>query len=83
MEAFAKEVDLVSFEFENVPFKTLEILEQHVVVKPSSKVIKICQNRLREKDFINSLGIKTAPYIGVSFKDELHQAVEKIGVPCI
>ena len=50
---FASEVELVSFEFENIPYKTLEILEEHTRVLPSSAVIKICQNRLREKDFIN------------------------------
>ncbi len=83
LEKFAKEVDLVSFEFENVPYKTLEILEKYTVVAPSSKIIKICQHRMREKDFINSRGIKTAPYIAVSSSEELQAAVNKVGLPCI
>lgn len=80
---FAKEVELVSFEFENIPYKTLEILEQHTKVFPSSNVIKICQNRLREKDFINSLGIKTAPYMAVRSEADLQNALDKIGVPSV
>lgn len=80
---FASEVDLVSFEFENIPYQTLEILEKHTKVYPSSAVIKTCQNRLREKDFINSLGIKTAPYVKVTNKTELEEAVAKIGMPSV
>ncbi len=83
LESFAKAVDLVSFEFENVPYKTLEILEKYTKVAPSSKVIKICQNRVREKDFINSRGIKTTPYIAVSSIEELKSAVAKMGTPCV
>ena len=83
LENFAKSVDLVSFEFENVPYKTLEILEKYTEVAPSSKIIKICQNRIREKDFINSRGINTAPYIAVSNAKDLEIAVAKLGVPAI
>lgn len=80
---FAKQVEIVSFEFENIPYRTLEILEKHTKVFPSSKVIKICQNRLREKDFVNSLEIETAPYKRVTNRDELEAAVREIGTPCI
>jgi 5-(carboxyamino)imidazole ribonucleotide synthase len=80
---FAKEVELVSFEFENIPYQTLEILEKHTKVYPSSNVIKICQNRLREKDFINSLGIKTAPYVAVHSEADLKNALDKIGAPSV
>ncbi len=80
---FAKSVSLVSFEFENIPYRTLEILEKHVTVHPSSGVIKICQNRLREKDFVNSLGIATAPYAAVRNEKELEEALERIGTPSI
>lgn len=76
---FASEVELVSFEFENIPYKTLQILEEHTKVLPSSDVIRICQNRLREKDFINSLGIKTAPYVKVESEADL----KKLGFPAI
>ena len=83
LQKFAEAVDVVSFEFENVPYESLEFLEQHVSVFPSSQVIKIGQNRIREKDFINELGIGTAPYERVSNRDELEAAVRKIGIPCI
>jgi 5-(carboxyamino)imidazole ribonucleotide synthase len=80
---FASEVELVSFEFENIPYQTLEILEKHAPVFPSSNVIKICQNRVREKDFVNSQGIATAPYQRVVGEHELADAIAKIGVPSI
>ena len=83
LKKFASEVDLVSFEFENIPYQTLETLEKYAKVSPSSKVIKICQNRLREKDFINSLGIKTAPYFRVTSQEELNEALKKIAGPAI
>jgi 5-(carboxyamino)imidazole ribonucleotide synthase len=83
LQDFASEVDLVSFEFENIPYTTLEILEKHTKVFPSSHVIKTCQNRLREKDFVNSLGIKTAPYMAVRSKEDLSAALVKIGTPSV
>ncbi|PIR32520.1 MAG: 5-(carboxyamino)imidazole ribonucleotide synthase [Alphaproteobacteria bacterium CG11_big_fil_rev_8_21_14_0_20_44_7] len=83
LQKFAESVDVVSFEFENIPYKTLEILEKYVEVNPKPEVIKICQNRLREKDFVNSLGVGTAPYARVSNRDELEAAIRKIGKPSI
>ena len=83
LKDFASNVDIVSFEFENIPYRTLEILEKYIKVFPSSHVIKTCQNRLREKDFINSLGIKTAPYMAVRNQDDLTKALEKTGTPSV
>lgn len=83
LDKFAKSVDVVTFEFENIPHKSVQILEDAVVVRPSWKVLHISQNRLREKDFINSLGIGTAPYKKVSSAKELEKAYKEIGTKCI
>lgn len=80
---FADAVDVVTFEFENVPWRCLEILERHVVVRPNPKVLEICQDRLPEKDFVNACGVATAPYAAVDSLDDLERAVAKIGTPAV
>ena len=80
---FADSVDVVTFEFENVPARLLELLERHVVVRPSAKVLEICQDRLPEKDFVNACGVGTAPYVAVDSLDDLEAAAAVIGLPAI
>lgn len=80
---FAQRVDIVTFEFENIPHNSVKILEESVPVRPSWKVLHISQNRLREKDFINASGVGTAPYYSVGSADELTEAFRKIDGPCI
>ncbi|MBL4895087.1 MAG: 5-(carboxyamino)imidazole ribonucleotide synthase, partial [Emcibacter sp.] len=57
---FAKAVDVVTYEFENIPVQSVEILRQHVPVFPSAQVLQVSQDRLHEKDFLNKIGIATA-----------------------
>jgi 5-(carboxyamino)imidazole ribonucleotide synthase len=83
LSKFAKSVDVVTFEFENIPHKSVKILEESVLVRPGWKVLHISQNRLREKDFINSIGIGTAPYKKVESAKELQKAFGEIGTKCI
>lgn len=83
LESFAKSVDVVTFEFENVPFESLELLESFTQVFPSPSVLKICRNRIREKNFVRALGISTAPYEAVTSEQELNKAIELLGVPSI
>lgn len=83
LEAFAKSVDVVTFEFENIPHASLAVLEQHVPVNPSPELLKISQNRLREKNFINAQDIPTANFHRVTTAEELQRAVQKIGLPAI
>ncbi|MDN5247908.1 MAG: 5-(carboxyamino)imidazole ribonucleotide synthase [Wolbachia endosymbiont of Tyrophagus putrescentiae] len=71
LEAFAKSVDLITIESENVPCSAIDIVSQHADFYPGRKALYISQNRLREKDFISSLGIKTAHYKGIKSYDEL------------
>lgn len=81
LEAFAHSVQVVTFEFENIPHASLRMLASQVPVHPSPEVLMISQNRLREKMFINGLGIPTAPFAGAESEEELRAAVEKIGIP--
>ncbi len=83
LRAFAKSVDVVTFEFENIPHESVELLEQLVPVYPGSGVLKTCRNRLREKSFVQSLGIGTAPFAKVTLEGELVSGAEIIGFPCI
>jgi len=83
LEAFAGEVDVITFEFENVPHESLELLESKKRVCPSAAVLKVSRNRLREKSFINELGIGTASFAKVTSLDELQKAAQQIGLPAI
>jgi len=80
---FADAVDVVTFEFENVPWRCLEILARHVVVRPNPKVLEICQDRLPEKDFVNACGVGTAPYAAVDDLKDLERALSRIGTPAV
>jgi 5-(carboxyamino)imidazole ribonucleotide synthase len=83
LTAFAQSVDVVTFEFENIPHTSLALLEELVPVNPSPELLKISQNRLREKNFINAQEIPTANYHRVSTEEELARAAQKIGFPSI
>ena len=62
LKAFAASVDVISYEFENIPLKTIEFLKKLKPVYPDSKLLEVSQNRLIEKDFLNSIDIPTAPW---------------------
>ncbi len=80
---FADSVDVVTFEFENIPHESVQLLTEHVLVRPNWDVLKISQDRLIEKDFLNKNGIATASYKRATSADELKAAVAEIGVPSI
>tara|TARA_B100000575_G_scaffold285602_1_gene281112 strand:- start:224 stop:1267 length:1044 start_codon:yes stop_codon:yes gene_type:complete len=74
IEKFTKQVDVVTFEFENIPVPTLKKIQQIKPVYPDPNVNFIIQHRIKEKNFINQLGIKTVDYKNIySYKD-----VEKV-----
>ena len=62
LDFFIKNIDLATFEFENIPFKTLDYVEKKINVSPKPTIIKILQDRLKEKTFLNSIGIKTTDF---------------------
>ena len=83
LEAFAKRVDVVTYEFENVPGDTAAFLEAYTVLAPSSAALKTAQDRIDEKTFIAGLGIPVAPFAAVNGEAELEEAIARIGRPSI
>jgi 5-(carboxyamino)imidazole ribonucleotide synthase len=80
---FAGSVDVITYEFENVPAKTAAFLANRKLVLPDPKVLETTQDRLIEKDFISALKIATAPYAPVHSATQLADGVEAIGLPAV
>jgi 5-(carboxyamino)imidazole ribonucleotide synthase len=76
---FADAVDVVTFEFENVPATTVALLAAHKTVHPRPEVLAICQDRLKEKDFLNANGVATTRYRRVENVSDLQTAIGEIG----
>jgi 5-(carboxyamino)imidazole ribonucleotide synthase len=68
---FAKKVDIITYEFENIPYDTLNELNKLKPVAPKPSVNRLIQHRLAEKDFINKLNIRTTRYVHVESKEDL------------
>jgi 5-(carboxyamino)imidazole ribonucleotide synthase len=83
LAAFADSVDVVTYEFENVPARTAEVLEAHRPVRPNPKVLALTQDRLIEKQFVRELGIATADFADVTDAASLARAVAQLGRPSI
>lgn len=81
--AFAGSVDVVTYEFENVPTASLDTIEAIRPIRPGRRALAISQDRIAEKDFLTSLGLVTAPYRRVTTRDDLTQALAEIGIPAI
>lgn len=80
---FAERVAAVTFEFENVPAETAEAAAQCAPVRPSGHVLHTTQHRLREKMFLAKSGLPLTPFERIQSREELKNAVEKLGVPTI
>jgi 5-(carboxyamino)imidazole ribonucleotide synthase len=83
LAAFAGCVDLITFEFENVPAPSLAFLAERAIIRPGLKSLQLTQDRLVEKQFIQSLGLETAPFAACDSLADLERAVATIGVPAI
>lgn len=83
LRAFAGQVDVISFEFENVSAEGLELLASLKPVRPSPEVLRISQDRLAEKTFLNRAGAATAPWAPVGSLAELRAAVDRLGLPAV
>ncbi len=80
---FAKAVDVVTYEFENVPAQTAKIVAQYAPLRPGARALEVSQDRLSEKTFLNQHHITTAPFAPFATLDELRSAVQKIGKPAV
>ncbi len=84
LESFADAVDAATYEFENVPVEAIEILQRRGLrVAPNVTALATAQDRLLEKDFVNSIGAKTAPYAAVNDLESLEAALGRIGRPAV
>ncbi|WP_306151921.1 5-(carboxyamino)imidazole ribonucleotide synthase [Roseovarius sp. MMSF_3281] len=83
LRRFAEAVDVVTYEFENIPTAALDLIESLVPVHPGREALRVSQDRLTEKDFLSELGLTTAPYAAVTTAEDLEAAIEKIGLPAI
>lgn len=84
LRRFAKSVDVITFEFENIPAASLKAIEGAAPIRPSPAVLALTQNRLREKTFAGELGIATAPFKRIGSAAELAEVLAAhISPPCI
>lgn len=81
--AFARAVDVVTFEFENIPADSVRLMASLVPVRPGWNVLETAQDRIDEKQFFNDLGIATAPWRAVTSAAELAAALTEIGRPAV
>jgi 5-(carboxyamino)imidazole ribonucleotide synthase len=83
LDRFAADVDIVTYEFENVPAETAAFLAARVPVLPDPAILATTQDRLAEKTFVTALGIPTAAFAEVSSPAGFKAAVERIGQPAV
>jgi 5-(carboxyamino)imidazole ribonucleotide synthase len=83
LRAFAQTVDVITYEFENVPTSALDLLESLKPIRPNRRALAISQDRIPEKTFLNDLGLATAPWRVVNSEADLSAAVEALGLPAI
>tara|TARA_E500000305_G_scaffold32716_1_gene24780 strand:+ start:3950 stop:5023 length:1074 start_codon:yes stop_codon:yes gene_type:complete len=80
---FAAAVDVITYEFENIPVDTIQRLSKLAPVRPRPSVLAVSQHRVAEKDFARDSGAGTALYQGVTDLDQLRNAVSEIGRPAV
>ncbi|WP_353473270.1 5-(carboxyamino)imidazole ribonucleotide synthase [Salipiger sp. H15] len=80
---FAESVDVVTYEFENIPTEALDTLQALRPIRPGREALRVSQDRMTEKEFLSGLGLRTAPFAAVDTEADLHNALELIGAPAI
>lgn len=84
LRLFAAAVDVVTYEFENVPARTVDILSAlGADVAPGAKALAVAQDRVIEKEFVKSIGAATAPFFAVDDLASLEEGLKRIGRPAI
>ncbi|MEH6727928.1 MAG: 5-(carboxyamino)imidazole ribonucleotide synthase [Hyphomicrobiales bacterium] len=80
---FAKSVDVLSYEFENVPIEPLRHIEKLVPIRPGISALETAQDRLIEKRFLQKVGVPLAQFRAVDSSDHLVRSVQELGLPCV
>ncbi len=83
VRAFARRVEVVTFEFENIPAATVEAVGELVPVRPGGLVLHTTQHRLREKTFLANAGFPVTPHAHVRTPDELRDGLRRLGYPAV
>lgn len=83
LAAFAASVDVVTYEFENVPTAALDLIEAHRPIRPGRRALAISQDRIAEKQFLAGLGLATAPFHPIANLADLDAGLALIGTPAI
>ena len=83
LRKFGHSVDVVTYEFENIPTAALDILEGINTIYPDRKALFVSQDRFSEKTFLNDIGLQTAPFVNVENSKEASDAIALIGTPSI
>ena len=83
VRAFAKRVDVVTFEFENVSAEAVAEAERHAIVRPNGRALAITQHRIREKTFLADHGLPVTPFAVVRSDSDIAAAVTKVGCPAV
>lgn len=80
---FASDVAVVTLEFENLPLITVETLSERVPVRPGARALEVAQDRLAEKNFLNSIGVPTTDFRRAAGAEDIADAVEALGTPSV
>ena len=83
LRAFADSVDVITYEFENVPTSALDLLESLRPIRPGRRALAVSQDRLTEKTFLTDIGLTVAPFADVPDQGALDDAIARIGRPSI
>lgn len=83
LRAFGESVDIITYEFENIPTEALDLLQDLAPIHPGREALRVSQDRLAEKTFLRDLGLKTAPFADITDAASLNAALAEIGTPSI
>ena len=83
IKGFAKEVDVVTFEFENIPASAAAAAAEWAPVRPAGALLHTTQNRAREKRALRSMGIPVAPFAVIETREDLAHAAREVGFPAV
>ena len=83
LQSFAEQVDIITFETENIPVEVIDFLGQYCPVFPSSNALAVAQDRLQEKTLFQKLNIPTTRFFPISSLEDLEKGVGILGFPCV
>ncbi len=83
LRAFAQSVDVVTYEFENIPTEALDVIEKITPIHPNRRALATAQDRLVEKQFLQDQGLRVAPFAPVNDAASMASAIARVGTPSI